>query len=762
MKFGLPRRLLRVLGYITVLMTMATFLLLIANKNEVINIDKYLPKYLTPSFFQPPSDLYIVDISINDCYKINKNPGCGSPDNSFGKFGDLGSFGGWRRIEKDLTLNSKLLLRKYLNYKYVKREALRNGDISDESDYKVITDLAVYNPELDSKIPDNKLRIPLKVLQEFRSADVFDDEDHENYKQKNIHGNLYTEDSHKYKASDGNKILEQEMQQKQEEQKQLEQKEKEEKEKQRKILEQKPPDQEQQEQQEPKEQVQEQQKSEQKEDKSQEGQKEDKNEGEEKQNSNKETEKLNEDIEKVDGMPESQEENSDSKDGKEKRSIETDLSSLKMDYEIPTKKQLNERGWMYKFNGIWVKYEPYSSKRALTAIDVLFGKDAVDPRPNWNLIKDSPLVGIDHSANREPFITFRRGPKLDYKSSEFQVPLKVQSDGRFKILQVADLHFSTGYGKCRDPEPSSTKKDCLADPRTLRFLERVLDIEKPNLVVLTGDQIFGDEAPDSETAVFKAVNPFIQRKIPFAPTLGNHDDEGSMSRSEIMTLLSNLPYSLAANGPEEVPGVGNYVVNIEGASTKNSAILLYLLDTHKYSPNPKANPGYDWIKESQLKFVERQYGILKPLIDAFSKIHLSMAFFHIPLPEYRNLRNQPYIGENREGVTAPRHNSGARSILHQLGVKVASVGHDHCNDFCLQDGKSEGMTPDDNDKMWLCYGGGSGEGGYGGYGGYIRRLRTYDLDIEKGEIKTWKRLESEPDKKFDEQILVTGGNVVNF
>ena len=126
------------------------------------------------------------------------------------------------------------------------------------------------------------------------------------------------------------------------------------------------------------------------------------------------------------------------------------------------------------------------------------------------------------------------------------------------------------------------------------------------------------------------------------------------------------------------------------------------------------------------------------------------------MPEYRNL-DQPMVGEKKEGITAPRYNSGARSTLGKLGVSVASVGHDHCNDYCLQD-----ATNNENENaLWLCYGGGSGEGGYGGYGGYIRRMRVFDIDTSAGEIKSWKRKESEPNVDFDHQTLVSGGNVVN-
>ncbi|KAM9918742.1 hypothetical protein OXX80_012885, partial [Metschnikowia pulcherrima] len=67
---------------------------------------------------------------------------------------------------------------------------------------------------------------------------------------------------------------------------------------------------------------------------------------------------------------------------------------------------------------------------------------------------------------------------------------------------------------------------------------------------------------------------------------------------------------------------------------------------------------------------------------------------------------------------------------------------------------------DSKSSMWLCYGGGAGEGGYGGYGGYIRRVRVFELDVNAKEIKSWKRAENNPDESFDEQTLVENGEVV--
>lgn len=391
-----------------------------------------------------------------------------------------------------------------------------------------------------------------------------------------------------------------------------------------------------------------------------------------------------------------------------------------------------------------VKYLKEQAEEYIYNIDVLFGVDAVDPRPNWELLP-SPLLGI---AGEVPvYITINHSPHNIVERPK----LSVDAGVRYKILQVADLHFSTDEGVCRDQYPEVS--DCKADKRTLKFVETVLDIEKPDLVVMTGDQVFGDDSFDSVTTMLTVVNPFIKRKIPYAIMFGNHDDEGSLTREELMTLVESLPYSLAQSGPPKIDGFGNYVFSVKDKTDQSDLLTFYVLDSHKYSPNPKTNPGYDWIKENQLLFVERQHeAILKT-----HKNHLSFGLFHIPLPEYRNTNNQPLIGTYKEGITAPRYNTYARDVLAKIGVSIVSVGHDHCNDYCLLDSNEE-----KGDKLWLCYGGGSGEGGYGGYGGTTRRLRIFEVDTSEATVKTYKRLETSPNEIFDEQTLVQNKQVVNY
>jgi hypothetical protein len=423
-----------------------------------------------------------------------------------------------------------------------------------------------------------------------------------------------------------------------------------------------------------------------------------------------------------------------------KRDIEADLFSQ----ERPSQELIEKHGWKQKGDYLWIKYGKFQRTNSVTAVDLLFGRDAVDPRPGWTLVKGA----LDPEAQSNPRLTLRVGPKQEVK----RPVLRVKSNGQLKILQVADLHFSTGVGKCRDPVPAAIAEGCEADPRTLEFVDKILDEENPDFVVLTGDQVFGESAPDAVTAMFKAVAPFIKRSIPFAMVFGNHDDEGSLSREELMTLVSGLPFSLSEAGPNDVEGVGNYIIQALAPKSDNAAVTFYFLDSHSRSTNPKASPGYDYIKDSQLEFLRLQYREkAQPAQSEYSLIPLSMAFFHIPIPEYRS--KSPMVGSHKEGVTAPQYNTGVKKTLREIGVSVLSVGHDHVNDYCMYNQDKE------DGNIWLCYGGGVGEGGYGGYGNYVRRLRVFNIDTQSASISSWKLVRDEADS-IDLQVLVDGGEAV--
>lgn len=392
---------------------------------------------------------------------------------------------------------------------------------------------------------------------------------------------------------------------------------------------------------------------------------------------------------------------------------------------------------------------------AICDFNVLFGEDCVDPRTDWNLDKSWIL----YVGQFPSYVSLRR---LSPKHIEDWKPrLTVREDGTYKIVQLADLHFGVGKGECLEEFP---KHDiCEADPKTIHFVEQVLDLEEPDMVVFTGDQVMGDRASqDSETALLKALAPVIERRIPWTMVWGNHDDEGSLSRWSLSKFASGLPYSLFIIGPRDTRdntfGVGNYYHQIMDYEKRYPVLTFYFLDSHKYSTTGKLFAGYDWIKEAQWEHFQKIYDEeLYHRIKESPGYHLSMAFFHIPIPEYldeasrkRPGESNPIVGNAKEGVTAPKYNTNGAAALARMNVQAASCGHDHCNDYCLLDDSSASQ-------VWLCYGGAVGEGGYGGYGGYERRIRMYHFQTKEGSIYTWKRLNGSPINYFDYQSIALGG-----
>lgn len=714
----LPRRLTRLVLYILGLTCFILFALLTANHKRIIHLDGVLSSKLVPLYFQPGSDSYIVDIAIAECSVLYKNsPSCGIPRASDGLYGDVGINGGWERVEKDMLLGMHWTTKRFLSVKRISSEHYENNKD------QVILDITVGDPEEDCAIRGNKKCIPKSVMTEINMKHIFNEEDLENLKDlnKDEKPNLNSENS----SSDQEKTLSHEENSGEQEAETADEKDM----------------------------------GDQITDDSTNTEDVKDNEAETSEDNRENLDSSDQNGSEHENTASNEDADSEEKSIRRrspntiKRSVETSHHDLKNYMRIPSDEEVTESGWTKKSNNIWVKLGKPNDDM-VTGVDILFGDDAVDPRPNWTLVR-TPLKKLGHSSYRMPKLSIRKGKKLDYKSHQFQPKIEFGVDGKFKVLQVADLHFSTGFGKCRDPFPEETIKGCQADPRTLKFLNQVLDIEKPDFVVLTGDQIFGDEAPDPETALFKAVHPFIKRKIPFAITLGNHDDESILSREQMMNLASSLPYLFAAVGPEAVDGFGNYALTVQKNGSGKTGAIFYFLDSHSRSKQPKTIPGYDWFKESQIDWLQMQALAKKDI--AKDKSPLSMAFFHIPLPEYLNL-DQPRVGQLKEGITAPRYRTKMREALGVAGVQVASCGHDHANDFCLVD--TQNRDTESQNLVWLCYGGAVGEGGYGGHGGYIRRLRIYELDSIAKNIKTWKRAENNPTEKFDDQMVVEDSKVV--
>ncbi|KAK2594892.1 hypothetical protein QQS21_007391 [Conoideocrella luteorostrata] len=412
--------------------------------------------------------------------------------------------------------------------------------------------------------------------------------------------------------------------------------------------------------------------------------------------------------------------------------------------------------WDMRPGGVWVLKRNCTDdiESLVTGVDVLFGTDAVDPRPEWTL-KGRPsrasLYGTARQTGDQIYL------KRNYRSEK----MANSSLFRSPILMV------TGVGVCNDAIDASgcPLPESEADPLTVRFLGGILDAEKPDLVLLTGDQLHHD-IPDSQTTLFKVVAPMIERSIPYAAVFGNHDDEGTyaMSRATQMELLQDLPFSLCQPGPEQIDGVGNYYLQIfDRAPSKRPLSTLYLLDSHGQISDKVPFLGYSWIKQSQIDWFTATSRALRQAREKDSpgsNLHMSMAFFHIPFPEYGDRHLVMRGGHRREPTEGPKLNSHFYDALSKEGIVAVGCGHDHVNDFCgsLPDWKTDSIP---KTAPWLCYTGGSGFGGYCSYGEnrYYRRVRVWELDTTTGSIKTWKRVEYN-ENRVDELTLVHDGAVV--
>ncbi|MDR0962320.1 MAG: metallophosphoesterase family protein [Mediterranea sp.] len=243
--------------------------------------------------------------------------------------------------------------------------------------------------------------------------------------------------------------------------------------------------------------------------------------------------------------------------------------------------------------------------------------------------------------------------------------LRFHPDGTFKIVQFTDTHYKVGVAA------SDTMIDCV---------NKVLDAEKPDLVIFTGDVIYNAPAEEGLRTVLAQVS---RRKIPFAVVFGNHDDEQGLSRPQLYDIVRTVPGNLLpSRGEASSP---DYTLTIHASTNaKKDAATLYCMDSNAYS-QVKGVGGYDWFHGNQVAWFRRQAAAVKAANQGDTIP--ALAFFHIPLPEYREATASPNAilrGTRMEKACSPELNSGMFVAMKEAGDVMATfVGHDHDNDYAV-------------------------------------------------------------------------------
>ena len=240
-------------------------------------------------------------------------------------------------------------------------------------------------------------------------------------------------------------------------------------------------------------------------------------------------------------------------------------------------------------------------------------------------------------------------------------------NGKFKILQLTDTHYIAGNPKSE---------------RALKNVIQMLDLEKPDLVIHTGDIIFGEPA---EASLRQILEPIAERKIPFAVAFGNHDEEFGKTREEMLDIVMTIPGNLNTK-TEGIYGVTNSAITL--SSSKNNKInrVFYILDSNRGATIEDIPKTYGHIHFDQIAWYRKQS-------EAFTQMNggtpiPSLAFFHIPLPEHkeasRDDENGNMIGTRMENVASPKINSGMFVSMKEMkDVQAVFVGHDHNSDFAV-------------------------------------------------------------------------------
>ncbi len=145
---------------------------------------------------------------------------------------------------------------------------------------------------------------------------------------------------------------------------------------------------------------------------------------------------------------------------------------------------------------------------------------------------------------------------------------------------------------------NDTQDDELTDRRTVELMEKVLDQEKPDFVVINGDVITG--GCETRLAVKQAINnvvtPMESRRIPWAVTYGNHDEDSlpqsGVDEAGMLKIYRSYEYNVNAESTRGVTGTSNTIVSIGSAARKNrEAFALWLMDSGRYAPGTIDGPG---------------------------------------------------------------------------------------------------------------------------------------------------------------------------
>ncbi len=256
-------------------------------------------------------------------------------------------------------------------------------------------------------------------------------------------------------------------------------------------------------------------------------------------------------------------------------------------------------------------------------------------------------------------------------------------NGKFKIMVTTDMHLCDDMGLIN---------------KSLELFAKNVAIEKPDLILFTGDVILTD---------FQQIDciqfgRFMEKMgVYWAYCFGNHEARAEKEFHKYFMLknLTSFPHCLSKFGDPELFGYGNFIINIMNSdNTIKQSVFMFdsgrnICEPHRTEHGlPEDMNGYDFIKKSQIEWYKNSIAKFEEEHGKFK----SMVLMHIPIKEYEEVmeldadgnyvptgKAQILYGGMYESIGSSPYNSGLFDAILELGsTKAVFAGHDHINDFC--------------------------------------------------------------------------------
>ena len=288
-------------------------------------------------------------------------------------------------------------------------------------------------------------------------------------------------------------------------------------------------------------------------------------------------------------------------------------------------------------------------------------------------------------------------------------------DRTFRVRQLTDVHIGGGF--------MCIQKDNWA----LSAVSTLIAEQKPDLVIVTGD--IGYPVP-FQSGTFNNMTPVQEfstlmekLQVYWTFTFGNHDTEAysffdreyisnyyvdSIKNGDLKYCLYQAGFCGMKDGYEGIEadaGYGNTVINV-----KNSAGVitqsLFLFDSHSYEKGFFRDYDHmhacqiDWYRE-QVNALNERNKIKLGLVDIPMSVK-SLAFFHIPMSEYKTAYKEWYnngqkdtenvhltygiMGEDINGdwvYCGVTEDQLFETMMELKSTQGVFCGHDHYNNFSL-------------------------------------------------------------------------------